>query len=71
MISALTAAFHCAAPARCAALVDEGRVVHGDGGGPTKADARRSASRVGQCCPATADAGGTGSGSPPKCRPLL
>ena len=43
------APFRCAAPARCGAFVDARRVVAGDGGGPTKADAKRSSRSLGQC----------------------
>jgi hypothetical protein len=43
------APFRCAAPARCGAFVDARRVVASDGGGPTKADAKRSSRSLGQC----------------------
>jgi hypothetical protein len=52
---ALSATFHRGAPARLGAFGDERRVAMGDdGGGPTKADAKRSSSPSGGAAPATA-----------------
>jgi hypothetical protein len=39
----------CDTPARSGAFVDERRVVAGDGGGPTRANAKRSSCPPGQC----------------------
>jgi hypothetical protein len=43
------AAFRRDAPARCGVFVDERRILAGDDGGPTRMDAKRSSSPVGQC----------------------
>ena len=43
------ATFHRSAPARCGALADERRIVAGEGGGPTNADAKRSSARLLAC----------------------